>query len=59
MTWWDFLSDLVLIFREIMDVPLFSAQTNSGQIVLVNVGGLLTGVLILCTILFYFIPRRQ
>lgn len=58
MTWWDFLSDIVLIFRDILDIALFSAQTNDGQVVNITLGGLLTGVLVLGAILFYFIPRR-
>lgn len=58
MTWWDFVSDFINIINDIFNIPLFTYLDNQGGFVSLSVGGLLVSLLLVATILFYFIPRR-
>lgn len=58
MTWWDFVSDFINILNDIFNIRLFTYLDNYGGFVGLTVGGLLVSLLLVSTILFYFIPRR-
>lgn len=58
MYFWDFLVDFMSIITDIFHISLFSVDLGNGEIVLLDVGGLLIGLLILGTFLYYLIPRK-